>query len=123
MTSFSCSLNLSTDAVTGADASASAIGWAGNAAGVTTCLGGNFYVQDGINRAFGFGIYTGGRTSWVDADGYLPAQVTTFRHDGAPVVITEFADQVTLGGEAYVAETKSDATKNGVYSGVSNPSA
>jgi hypothetical protein len=102
-TSFACSLNLSTDAVAGAGASASAIGWAGNAAGVTTCLGGNFYVQDGINQAFGFGIYTGGRTSWVDADGYLPAQVTTFPHDGARVVITEFADQVTLGGDAYVA--------------------
>lgn len=98
-----CALNLVTDAVTGTDASASAIGWAGNSAGVTTCLGGSFYVQDGIDRAFGFGIYAGGRTSWVDADGYLPAQITTFHRNGASVTITELADRVVLGGDAYVA--------------------
>src|ERR1700694_121654 len=40
-----CALNVVTDAVTGAFGSASEIGWAGNAQGVVTCLGGTFYVQ------------------------------------------------------------------------------
>ena len=102
-TPYTCTFNVSTDAITGAYGTASAIGWAGNAQGVTTCLGGAFYVQDGINRAFGFGIYSGSPTTWVDAEGYLPAQITTFGHRGATVAITEFADQVTLGGNAYVA--------------------
>src|ERR1700680_2363001 len=55
-TPYTCTFNASTDAITGAYGTASAIGWAGNAQGVTTCLGGAFYVQDGINQAFGFGI-------------------------------------------------------------------
>lgn len=101
--SSACALNLETDAITGAHGTASAIGWAGNSQGVTTCLGGSFFVQEGINRAFGFGIYAGGPTTWVDADGYLPAQITTFHHQGATVAITEFADEVTFGGDNYVA--------------------
>ena len=77
-----CALNAPTEAITGAYGSASAIGWAGNYQGVVTCLGGSFYVQDGIEKRFGFGIYAGGPTKWVDAEGYLPAQVTTFRSCG-----------------------------------------
>jgi hypothetical protein len=100
---YQCSFNVSTDAFTGAYGTASAIGWEGNAAGVTTCLGGSFVVQDGINKQFGFGIYTGTPTTWADADGYLPAQVTTFGHSGARVTVTEFADRVVLGGHPFVA--------------------
>jgi len=66
-------------------------------------LGGTFFVQDGINRNFGFGIYDGAPMTWADAGGYLPAQVTTFRISGATVSITEFADKVVLGGDSYVA--------------------
>jgi hypothetical protein len=98
-----CAYNAATEAVTGALGSASAIGWAGNGQGVVTCLGGTFYVANGINRTFGFGIYTGGPTSWTDADGYLPAQITAFPHAGADVTITEFADRVVIGGNPYVA--------------------
>ncbi len=71
-----------------------------------TCLGGTFVVQDGPDGFFqqdGFGIYDGQRTTWADADGYLPAQVTTFTAQGAAVSITEFADRVVLGGDPYVA--------------------
>ena len=66
-TPYTCTFNVSTDSITGAYGTASAIGWAGNAQGVTTCLGGAFYVQDGINRAFRFGIYSGSPTTWADA--------------------------------------------------------
>jgi len=100
---YDCTYNMSTDAFTGADGTASAIGWEGNYQGVVTCLGGTFYVQDDLNRDFGFGIYTGSPTTWVDADGYLPAQITTFRRAGAVVSITEFADKLVLGGNSYVA--------------------
>jgi hypothetical protein len=98
-----CAFSLVNDAFTGAHATASAIGWAGNQYGVVTCLGGRFYVQGDIGQAFGFGIYAGGPTDWVDADGYLPAQITSFTRRGVRVVITEFADRVELGGHAYVA--------------------
>ncbi|HMD44915.1 MAG TPA: hypothetical protein VKG43_02050, partial [Acidimicrobiales bacterium] len=98
-----CTFNLSTDAFTGAYGTASAIGWEGNHQGVVTCLGGTFVVQNGIYHDFGFGIYTGTATTWRLADGYLPAQITTFRRPGVVVSITEFADQLVLGGDAYVA--------------------
>ncbi len=97
---------MSTDAFTGADGTASAIGWLGDHNSVITCLGGTFVVQDGPGALFqndGFGVYDGQRTTWADADGYLPAQVTTFKDNGATVAITEFADEVVLGGQPYVA--------------------
>ena len=100
---YDCNFNLATDAFTGADATASAIGWEGNHQGVVTCLGGTFVVQNGLNQNYGFGIYTGAPTTWVDADGYLPAQITTFRRARAVVAITEFADRVVIGGNAFVA--------------------
>lgn len=100
---YACAFNLATDAYTGADGTASEIGWEGNHQGVVTCLGGTFLIQDGINRNYGFGLYRGGRTTWADADGYLPAQITTFRRGGALVSITEFADRLVLSGNAYVA--------------------
>ncbi len=103
---YRCSFNVGTDAFTGADGTASAIGWQGDHNSVITCLGGTFVVQDGpdgLFQDFGFGIYDGQRTTWADAGGYLPAQVTTFTTGGATVAITEFADRVVLEGDPYVA--------------------
>ena len=101
-----------TDAFTGAYGTASEIGWQGNGQGVVTCLGGTFVIQDGINQALGFGLYTGTPTTWSDADGYLPAQVTTFRRPGVVVSITEFGDRVVLDGHAYVAVYSRVAVQN-----------
>jgi hypothetical protein len=98
-----CAPNIANDAITGAAGTASAIGWAGNEHGVVTCLGGRFYVQGKVNKAFGFGIYDASRTTWVDADGYLPAQVTSFQRHGVAVVITEFADRVVVDAHGFVA--------------------
>ncbi|MFZ0666440.1 MAG: hypothetical protein WAM97_11850 [Acidimicrobiales bacterium] len=109
---YDCTFNLSTDAYTGAYGTASAIGWEGNYQGVVTCLGGTFYVQDGIDKNFGFGIYHGAQTTWADADGYLPAQITTFHKAGVEVSITEFADRLTIGADAYVAVYSRVAVSN-----------
>jgi hypothetical protein len=98
-----CAPNIANDAITGASGTASAIGWAGNEHGVVTCLGGRFFVQGDINKAFGFEIYDASPTTWVDAQGYLPAQVTSFRRNGAAVVITEFADRIVIDGHQFVA--------------------
>jgi hypothetical protein len=104
---YRCAFNVDTDAFTGADGTASAIGWLGDHDSVITCLGGTFVIQDGpagLFQDYGFGIYAGQRTTWTDADGYLPAQTTTFTaNGGATVSITEFADRVVLGGAPFVA--------------------
>ena len=84
---YRCTFNVDTDAFTGADGTASAIGWLGDHNSVITCLGGTFVVQDGPDGLFqnyGFGIYDGQPTTWADADGYLPAQVTTFALGAVP---------------------------------------
>ena len=62
----------------GPNADASAIGWVGNGQGATACLGGSFYVPNGINTTYGFGAYHYSPTTWTNADGYLPALVTTY---------------------------------------------
>ena len=102
---YDCALTVrpAADAFTGADGTASEIGWEGNQQGVVTCLGGVFFIQDGIYQNYGFGIYDGAPTTWTDFDGYLPAQITSFSRDNARVSITEFADQVVRGGDAFVA--------------------
>jgi hypothetical protein len=104
---YRCTFDVGTDAFTGAYGTASAIGWAGDHNSVITCLGGTFVVQDGpegLFNQYGFAIYDGQRTAWADADGYLPEQVTTFHTaTGAIVAISEFADEVVLGGNPFVA--------------------
>jgi hypothetical protein len=76
---------------------------------LTACLGGSFFVtsangpgsgstQAVTGTTYGYGIYNDTTTSWVNADGYLPALVTSFHRDGAAVSITNFGDQVTIGG-------------------------
>ena len=81
---------------------ASAIGWLGNAQGATACLGGSFYVPNGIDTTYGFGVYNDSPTTWTNADGYLPALVTSFTSAGAKVSITNFGDRVVIGGNPYV---------------------
>jgi hypothetical protein len=95
---------------------ASVLGWTGNTQAVTACLGGSFFVDtspaDGgpgsgstaavTGTTYGYGVYNDTATTWANADGYLPALVTTFHSGGARVSITNFGDQVTIGGHAYV---------------------
>ena len=104
---YRCSFNVETDAFTGADGTASAIGWLGDHNSVITCLGGTFVIQDGPDGLFqdeGFGIYDGQRTTWADAEGYLPAQTTTFLlRRGVTASITEFADRIVVQGNPFVA--------------------
>jgi hypothetical protein len=45
---------------TGVDSSA--IGWLGNDQGANACLGGSFYVPNGINTLYGFGVYNSSPT-------------------------------------------------------------
>jgi hypothetical protein len=85
---------------TGEDSSA--IGWLGNGQGANACLGGSFYVPNGINTTYGFGVYNNSPTTWTNADGYLPALVTSFTSAGAKVSITNFGDRVVIGGNPYV---------------------
>ena len=96
----------------GPNADASAIGWLGNAQGATACLGGSFYVPNGINTEYGFGVYNYTRTTWTNSGGYLPALVTSFSDDGARVSITNFGDEVTIGGHRYVAIYSRVAVQN-----------
>jgi hypothetical protein len=95
---------------------ASVIGWAGNSQGVVACLGGSFWVDTSgasggpgsastaavTGTTYGYGIYDDSPTTWVNADGYLPAMVTTFHRDGATIAITNFGDQVSIGGNSFV---------------------
>ena len=80
---------------------AAAIGWAGNDEAVVACLSGSFVVKN-TGQLYGYGIYTGGATGWVNADGYLPALTTSFHSGDAAVSITNFGDKVTIGGNPFV---------------------
>jgi hypothetical protein len=59
----------------------------------------------GAMYAFGIaasgGMPAAGSTSWTMADGYLPAFTTSFTQGQLAISITNFEDQVTLGGHAF----------------------
>src|SRR6185437_969379 len=95
---------------------AGVIGWAGNSQAVVACLDGSFWVDTSgpgggpgsasaaavTGTTYGYGAYNDSRTTWANADGYLPALVTTFHRDGATVSVTNFGDDVSISGHAYV---------------------
>ena len=112
---YSCTPNgpAGNQTVYGTFGDASVLGWTGNHQGVPACLGGSFFVishgQPGngtttpvTGTTYGYGVYDDSPTTWANADGYLPALVTTFHRDGARISITNFGDKVTFGGHAYV---------------------
>ena len=99
----STSNNTQFQSASGLAVDVSAIGWLANGEGAVACLGGSFYVQNGIDTTYGYGVYNYSPTTWSNADGYLPALVTGFTDHGAHVSITNFGDRVVLGGHAYVA--------------------
>ena len=99
----STSNNSQFQAASGLSVDVSAIGWLGNDQGAVACLGGSFFVQNGIDTTYGYGVYNYSPTTWTNADGYLPALVTGFADHGTHVSITNFGDRVVLGGHAYVA--------------------
>ena len=113
---YSCAANgpAGSQTVYGTFGDASVLGWAGNHQAVVACLGGSFFVISGgqpgsgsttpvTGTTYGYGIYNDTRTTWANADGYLPALVTTFHANGATIQITNFGDKVSVAGHAYVA--------------------
>jgi len=94
--------NANFQSATGPGVDVSAIGWLGNNEGAVACLGGSFFVQNGIDTTYGFGVYNDSPTTWTNADGYLPALVTGFTSAGAKVSITNFGDRVVIGGHPFV---------------------
>ncbi|MBV9095754.1 MAG: hypothetical protein JO132_18105 [Streptosporangiaceae bacterium] len=115
---YSCAANGPTGGQTiyGTFGDAGVIGWAGNTQAVVACLGGSFFVDTSgpgggpgsgstaavTGTTYGYGVYDDSPTTWANADGYLPALVTTFHRDGATISITNFGDDVTIGGDAFV---------------------
>jgi hypothetical protein len=93
-------------ATSGTFGDAGLIGWAGDN-GILACLGGSFFVKTGTTSTgptgvtYGYGVYNDTATTWVNADGYLPALVTRFKSDQATVVITNVADRDVIGGHAF----------------------
>jgi hypothetical protein len=113
---YSCAPNgpAGSQTIYGTFGDASVLGWTANHQAAVACLGGSFFVisagQPGsggtapvTGTTYGYGIYDDSPTTWADADGYLPARVTTFHRNGARVTITNFGDRVTVAGHAYVA--------------------
>ncbi|MGI9092497.1 MAG: hypothetical protein ACR2FF_03440 [Mycobacteriales bacterium] len=98
---YSCGVNGS-GTISGTFGDAGLIGWQGDKDGVVACLGGSFYVRDGKDATYGYGVYDNAPTTWGLSGGYLPAAVTGFHRAGAAVTITNFGDDVTVGAHAYV---------------------
>src|ERR1700727_1686420 len=90
---YSCAPNgpAGSQTIYGTFGDAGVIGWTGNTQAVVACLGGSFFVDtspaDGgpgsgstaavTGTTYGYGVYNDTATTWANADGDLPAPVTT----------------------------------------------
>ncbi len=99
-TGYPCGTSTATEYAQGT--TAAALGWAGNDQAVVGCLGGSFVVKNN-QQLYGYGVYNASRTTWLNAEGYLPALVTSFHRDGASISITNFGDKLSIGGHPFVA--------------------
>ncbi|MFL6119164.1 MAG: hypothetical protein ACJ73U_06060, partial [Actinophytocola sp.] len=92
-----------------------AIGWDGNYWPVTAFLSGSFFAR-GVNSTFNglcggmytFSAYNFGSApaaqsvQWTEDSGYLPAMTTTRTSGTVGITIKNFANRVTIGGNAFV---------------------
>lgn len=79
------------------------IGWDGDKDGVLAYMDGSFYVRDGKNTTYSFGIYNNpSSVKWYNDWGYLPCLITEFTRDNCTVRICNFGDRVTINNNNYV---------------------
>jgi hypothetical protein len=80
------------------------IGWDGDQDAAIAHRDGGFDIRAGKNITVGFGIYDNpAQLEWFNAGGYYPALTTQFERDNCTVSITDFGDQVSIGGNRFVA--------------------
>jgi hypothetical protein len=115
-----------------------AIGWPGNYWPVYEYLSGSFFAR-GVPTTFSQngtsycgGMYTfsaydyGGAPpaqseTWTEANGYLPAMTSTRTVGSVTIAITDFADQVTIGGNPFMLVYVQVAVTNNGSSAVTVP--
>ena len=131
-------------------ANQTAIGWEGNYYAPFAYLSGSYFAR-GVPQTYqaggkgttlcggmySFGVYTyglaagqapaAGSVQWTEADGYLPAMITSFTRNNVAVSITDFANEQSIGGvPVELVYTRVSVTNNGsaavtVPSGQSGP--
>jgi hypothetical protein len=111
-----------------------AIGWDGNYWPVTTFLSGSFFAR-GVNAtynglcggmytfsAYNFASVPGAQSvQWTEDNGYLPAMRTSRTSGSVGIVIKNFANKVTIGGNAFMLVYTRVAVTNNGSSSVSVP--
>ena len=118
----------------------SILGWEGNYYAPFAYLSGSFFARGVVGTysqgassycgtMFSFGVYDAyahapGSVQWTMADGYLPALTTAFTSGSVAVAITNFADRVTVGGQAFeLVYSRVAVTNNGTSSVTVDPRA
>lgn len=89
-----------------AQTNVSTFGWDGDQNAAIAYDDGGYLVRhgDGTETRVAFGIFDDPSSlRWSMEDGYLPNLITEFERDGCLVRIENFADEVTIGGNAFVA--------------------
>jgi len=116
-------------------ANQTAIGWEGNIYAPFAYLSGSYFArgvpahyqqgsQTYCGAMYSFGIYdyglasgqapAAGSVQWTEADGYLPAMITSFTRSDLHVTITDFASRQDIGGSpAELVYTRITETNNG----------
>jgi len=80
------------------------IGWEADKDAVIAFSDGSYYIRDGKNTTYSFGIFDNPASlKWYNSEGYLPCLVTEFERQDATIRIMNFGDRITVHGKDYVA--------------------
>jgi len=80
----------------------SSFGWEGDKDAPIAFIDGSYRLRDHGNAIITFGVPDiPGKISWTNAEGYLPAFVSTYSKAGLDYTIQSFADEATVGGNRF----------------------
>ncbi|GAA3551448.1 hypothetical protein GCM10022197_02980 [Microlunatus spumicola] len=91
----------------------SSFGWEGDHDAPIAYVDGSYRLRDHDNLTVTFGVPdVPGTIDWHNAEGFLPAFVSTYAKGGLKHTVTSFADEVTVSGHRYEIAYSRMTTKN-----------
>ncbi|MDN4613748.1 hypothetical protein P5G50_04710 [Leifsonia sp. F6_8S_P_1B] len=88
-------------------------GWEGDKDAPIAFIDGSYRLRDHGNTIVTFGVPDiPGKIGWRNAEGYLPAFISTYAKGGLEFTIQSFSDEVTVGGNRFEVAYSRMTTKN-----------
>lgn len=100
----------------------SSFGWEGDKDAPIAYIDGSYRLRDHGNTMITFGVPDiPGKIGWRNAEGYLPAFISTYAKAGLEYTIQSFSDDATIGGDRFEVAYSRMTVKNTTTGGLALP--